>query len=307
MNILEKYNIDPYEYLGVQRHETSENVKKLYKQKARLLHPDKTGGKTEVEFKILYLSYKHVIANCVQTKTSTFTELKEQVKNEEEPVYSDRNIYNTNFDDQSTRDELFADDTLNLEQFEKEMKRVQGLPTSYTAENFYKQEVLDTMKTNGKFDREKFNAFFLKLKKTGKIENQLIRKVKVLPHNQSKEYVKINSYDGNIINSIDKKKLELKNQTISNDDITKLANIELDAINNLIKENRKNTGKMSRKRIKELEEKMKIAPKIEQNLTFDEMQEKILLDKQKQYEIEQKNQREYVMKNKRIFMNSIQY
>lgn len=307
MNILEKYNIDPYEYLGVKRDETSENVKKVYKKKAKLLHPDKTGGKTEVEFKILYLSYKHVLANCVETKTSTFQELKEQVKNEEEIAYSNRTIYNTNFDDQKTRHELFADDTLNLEDFQKEMLRVQGLSTIYTAENFYKKEVLDTMKTNGKFDREKFNAFFLKLKKAGKIENQLIRKVKVLAHNQSKEYVKINSYDGNIINSVENKKVEFKNQTISNDDITKLANTELDVINNLIKENRKNTGKMTKKRVKELADKMKSPPKIEQNLSFHEMQEKILLDKQKQLEIDNANQREYVTRNKRIFINHITY
>lgn len=307
MNILEKYNIDPYEYLGVNRDENSENVKKIYKKKAKLLHPDKTGGKTEVEFKILYLSYKHVLANCVQTKTSTFQELKDQVKNEEEIAYSNRTIYNTNFDDQKTRNELFADDTLNLEEFENEMKRIQGLPTTYTAENFYKKEVLDTMKTNGKFDIEKFNAFFLKLKKTGKIENQLIRKVKVLPHNQSKEYVKVNSYDGNIINSVENRKLEFKNQTISNEDITKLKNTDLDEINNLIKENRKNTGKMAKKRVKELAEKMKAPPKIEQYLSFQEMQEKILLNKKKQLEIDNANQREYVMRNKRIFINHITY
>lgn len=308
MDILNDFGIDPYDYLGVNVTASSKQVKKAYKTKAKLLHPDKTGGRTEMEFKLLHISYKHIIQHCVDKEVSNFEELKNAPREEE--GYA-RSFYNTDFDDPTTRNELFADDDLNLEQFEEEMKRVQGGSTSYSAENFYRKEVLDTMKTKGKFDREKFNAFFLKLQIDGKIPNQLVKREKVVASNQDKEYVNVNVYCDKMVNSIDRTdsnyKTLLKQPEIKSDDITKLIDTDTKVIDSLIKQHRKDTGKISRKKLRELQMKAQENVPVNTQLTFEQAKERMLLEQLRDIQDSQKEQKEYVTKNKRIFANSIIY
>ena len=308
MDILEKFGIDPYEYLGIDVASSKNDIKKAYKTRAMILHPDKTGGKTEAEFKLLVLSYKYAIKNCVDNHTSTFEELKNTPR---ENKHYQRTFHNTNFEDTQTRNELFVDDDIDLDQFEEQMKRTQGLSTTYTAENFYKKEVLDTMKTNGKFDKLKFNAFFVKLQKDGKIQNQLTRREKVVACNANKEYVNVNVYDDMMVNSVDKSdenyKKFLKQSQLDNDDITELGNVDEKVLKKLINQNKKDTGRMSRKRILELQEKAKIDIPVNTSLSFGQGKKKMLLDQISDLHVSNKKQKEYVLKNKRIFANSIAY
>lgn len=308
MEILSQFGIDPYEYLGVTIESTSEEVKKAYKSKAKILHPDKTNGKTEAQFKLLVLSYKSVIKKCVDKKSATFEELKNTPR--EEKSYT-RSFHSTNFDDPETRKEIFVDDDINIEEFEEAIKKAQGRSTSYSAENYYKKEVLDTMKTNGKFDKDKFNAFFMKLQKDGKIQNQLIRKEKVVACNADKEYVNVNSYDDMMIYSIDRSKGNykkfLKENEVKNDDITELIDTDAKVLDSLIKEHKKNTGKISRKKLRDLQEKAKIDIPVNNQLTFAEAKQQMLMEQMNEIQDSRKNQKEYVMKNKRVFVNSISY
>jgi hypothetical protein len=308
MDILSEFGINPYELLGVDVSSNSIEVKKAYKSKAKILHPDKTGGKTEAEFKLLVLSYKYVVKNCVDTPVASFQEMKEAPREEK---HYHKNFYDINFEDADTRNQIFVDDDINLEEFEKQMKKSQGGSTTYSAENYYKKEVLETMKTNGKFDKVKFNAFFNKLQKDGKIPNQLVKKEKVLASNASKEYVNVNTYDDMMVNSIDKVngnyRKFLQQTEVNSDDITKLVNIDKKVLDKLIKDTKKDTGKISRKKMRELEEKAKVIIPVDTTLTFEQAKQKMLLEQINDIHDSHKKQKEYVMKNKRIFVNSIAY
>lgn len=308
MDILSEFGINPYELLGVDVSSNSTQVKKAYKSKAKILHPDKTGGKTEAEFKLLVLSYKHVLKNCVDTPVASFQEMKEAPREEK---HYHKNFYDINFEDTETRNQIFVDDDINLEEFEKQMKKSQGGSTTYSAENYYKKEVLETMKTNGKFDKTKFNAFFNKLQKDGKIPNQLVKKEKVLASNASKEYVNVNTYDDMMVNSIDKVngnyRKFLQQTEVNSDDITKLVDIDKKVLDKLIKDTKKDTGKISRKKMRELEEKAKVNIPVDTTLTFEQAKQKMLLEQINDIHDSHKKQKDYVMKNKRIFINSISY
>lgn len=310
MDIIDEFGIDPYEYLRISPESSSQQIKKAYKLLAKKYHPDKNEGKTEAKFKLLYLCYKYTLKNCVDKEPSSFEQLKNSQK-EEISVKQERTFYNTNMDDDETRKQLFADDDINITEFEHHMKRVQGLSTSYSVENFYKKEILDSMKSNNKFDIVKFNAYFTKLKKDGKIENQLVKKEKVVPCNNDVKYVNVNIYDDRIINSIDKDdgnyKQILRQKKITNEDMLKVLETDKDSIKKIINENKKNTGKLSRHKLKELELKARNDIKSLNNLEKRES-EKDLLEKQAKIIKENKErQKQYVLNHKNIFVSSIDY
>jgi hypothetical protein len=310
MDILNKFNIDPYKYLKVDIDSSSSQIKRAYKDLAKRLHPDKNGGKTEAEFKLLYICYKYLLKNCIDEEPSSFEQLK-NAQSEQPVIQRERTLYNTNMDDDETRKELFADDDINMKDFENHMKRVQNLSTSYSVENFYKKEILDSMKTKNKFDIQKFNAYFSKLKKDGKIENQLVKKETVMPCNSDARYVNVNKFCDRIINSVDKSdsnyKGLMKQRAISNNDMLKVLETDQSVINKIIKENKKNTGKLSRSKLKELELNARTESKKLENLT-DRESEYELLSRQKQQLLEtKKRQKEYVLKHEDIFVNSINY
>jgi hypothetical protein len=304
MEILNKFGIDPYSYLDVNIDDTTETVKKAYKLKAKVLHPDKTGGKTEAQFKLLVLSYRYILKNCVDTPVATHSELKTAERPE---VQHSRNFYETNFEDKDTRNQLFVDDDIDLEKFEEHIKKYSNMSTTYSAENFYKKEVLDTMKTKGKFDKEKFNAFFNKLQKDGKIPNQLIKKEQVVPSNLDKEYVNVNVHGDMMINSINKKKNLINQPTVSSEDITKLIDTDIKVIENLIKEHKKDTGKISRKKLRDLQERAKKDIATNHSGTHSQNIEKLIYEQRLELLDSKKKQEDFIQRNKRVFINSIAY
>ena len=310
MDILNNFNIDPYKYLKVNIDASSSEIKKAYKDLAKKLHPDKNGGKTEAEFKLLHICYKYLLKNCIDEEPSSFEQLKNS-QTEKPIIQRERTLYNTNMDDDETRKELFADDDINMKDFESHMKRVQNLSTSYSVENFYKKEILDSMKTKNKFDIQKFNAYFSKLKKDGKIESQLVRKEKVMPSNSDVKYVNVNKFCDRIINSVDKTDNNYKGlmnqRSITNNDMLKVLETDQKVIDKIMKENKKNTGKLSRSKLKELELNARTESKELENLT-DRESEFELLSRQKEQLLETKRkQKEYVLNHKDIFVGSINY
>jgi hypothetical protein len=311
--LLEKYKINPYDYLGIDENADMKTIKKAYKYKAKIYHPDKNGGKTDVEFKILVLCYKHAKQNCVsEVVVRDFNELKEQSKVPQE-VYYEKSFYETDFNDPETRKEIFADDDIDFESFEKEMKRIQSGKTSYSAENFYNKNIIDSMKTNGKFDRDKFNAYFLKLKKEGKIQDlQLVKVDEVKAYNDDSKYMKVNVYDNMIINTDGGRKegnyIEFRRtKKISNKDMEEIINTDTKVIDKLIKENKKNTGKMSRKKIKELVQKAGEKIDVKYELSAAEMEEKMELENIQRIRRELEEQKQVVMSNRRIYGNRIEW
>lgn len=311
MNILKNHNIDPYEFLGVHKDSDKETIKRAYKKKCKILHPDKTGGTTEVEFKLLYISYKYATDKCVNTSISTHQDLKE-INRDTEIAYA-RNFYATNFEDQEVRNDLFAEDDMDFEFFKKQAERISNMSTSYVAEDFYKKELVESMKKNGKFDKDKFNALFLKLKKENKIipgNNEIIKIDQVKPANDSDNYMRVNIHENNMITRDSNRskgnyKTFMRQSRLSQADMETVLETDLTDINKLIKENKRNTGKMTKKKVKELAEKKFKTIEINTELSFSQMEKKIMEEQKNNVEKEQKRQEEYVKKHRRIFDNSI--
>lgn len=310
MDLLNKLKINPYNFLDIDPNSTKEVIKKAYKKKAKVLHPDKTNGKSEAEFKILYLCYKYCISNCIVVTTSDFKDLKEAERTEE--LSYSRNFYRTDFENKDIRHEIYADDDINFEDFEKHMKRVQGMSTTYSPENFYKKEIVESIKTNGKFDKDKFNAFFLKLQKDKKIYNQLEKKANLKAFNEDDKYMSVNIYEDMTV-TLDKTKHKgnykklMKQEELSQTDIDSVLNTDIKTINKLIKEHKKETGKISRKKIKELISKKSENVQVDDNLSFAEMGRRIELENIERIKREKAEQKKYVDANKRIFQNMISY
>ena len=312
--LLEKYGINPYEFLGIDDLSDIVEIKKAYKSKSKLYHPDRNGG-SDVQFKILVLCYKHAKENCIVSgNVNDFSKLKKNADEDaKEELGYERTFHTTYFDDPETRKQIFADDFIDFESFKDEMKKMQGMSTSYVAENFYKKEIIEKFKKNGKFDRELFNAYFLKMKKDGKIQNnQLVKVEEVQAFNQDSNYMKVNIHDNMVINIDGGKKdgnyRELKkSKEIKNSDIQEVLETDLKTISKLIKENKKDTGKISRKKLKELEMKAKAPISVEHQLSFAEMKAKLEFEELERIRREREEQKDVVERNKRIYNNRIMY
>ncbi len=311
MDILSKYNIDPYEVLGINSMSDMNTIKKAYKRKAMVLHPDKTNGKTEAEFKILVLSYKYAKNHCINSPVASQNELRDRSKEDREYIPQesqfDKNIYNTNFEDSQERSRLFSDDQIDFDTFEKQMKRIQNLPTSYTAETFYKRDVLEKMKTRGKFDLDKFNAFFLKLKKEGKTSTDLVKVERVKASNEDDVYMKVNIHDGMVINIDDAKDSGnyKENYIVTQQDMDNLLETEVSMIDRLIKEHKKDTEKIPARKIKEMIRKKSQNIAVDRTKSFSQLERELELQNMTKIQQEKKKQQEMVNRYKHIYTKSL--
>lgn len=306
MNLLDKYNINPYKYLEIDPSSNLNDIKKAYKKKAIYLHPDKTNGKTEAEFKILVLCYKYAKENCIFTPVSSQAELLDKNRDTVEVGQSDMNIYNTNFESNEDRRKIFSDDQIDFENFEKKMKRIQNLPTSYTAESFYKKEILDSMKTNGKFDVDKFNAFFLKLKKEGKTTTDLVKVERIKAANEDDLYMKVNIYDGYVINTDDIDNSNYKeNYEITQNDLDSLLQTDLKTIKELINEHKKDTTKIPNKKIKDMIRKKSQNIAVDRSKSFSQLEKDLEIQQIMQLQKEKQQQKKNVEKYQHIYTKSL--
>jgi hypothetical protein len=310
MNILEEYDIDPYKFLNIDELSDKDTIKKAYRKKAKILHPDKTDGKTDVDFKILYLSYKYALNNCLNNPVSNFDVMKDADRNEE--IAHERSFYSTDFENKSIRNDIFADDDINFIQFEKHMKKVQNLPTSYVAENFYKKEIINKMKKNGKFDKDRFNAYFLKLKKENKISSELVKVEEVKAFNDDDKYMKVNIYDNMIIN-VDKNKRNgnyinfMEKKELSQRDIDNVLQTSLSDITKLVKEHKKDTGAMTRVKLKNLQTKRPNRIELNTKKTFSQMKIDIERGYIENVKKECEQQKKIVQKHRNTYNNRITY
>lgn len=307
-NILDKYNLNAYDILGIDSLSDMETIKKAYKKKAIIIHPDKTNGKTEADFKLLVIAYRYAKENCMFSEVSCQNELRS--KHRDEIIGEDRhdkNIYNTNFQDDKERQVLFADDQINFEDFEEKMKRIQNLPTSYTAETFYKKDILDKMKTNGKFNSDKFNAFFLKLKKEGKTSTDLTIVEKVKAINEDDLYMRVNIHDGMVINTFDTKDTSnyKENYIVSQEDVDNLLQTDINTIENLIKEHKKDTDKISKKKIKEMVMKKSQPIAVDRSKSFSQLESDLNIMNIIKIQQDKKKQKETVDMYKNIYIKTL--
>lgn len=177
--------INPYEILGISK--TNENlsekeIRNYYKKRALVLHPDKTKGKTEIEFKILHICYKYLVsqleqvsqnkkkyASVLRNKTelynknagaAAFASSRESDDQLKEYYASYGASVNSNWDDASVRKKYLIDDTQGG--VDEYLKSSEG-KKKYTS---YSSALKDSEIKNliGKFNIDKFNAIFERMK-----------------------------------------------------------------------------------------------------------------------------------------------
>jgi hypothetical protein len=79
---LAKYNIDPYVYMGVTRQDSFDHIKKTYKEKCKLYHPDKRQGNS-LHYNLLNEAFT-VISNEMQSVRPSTNWREEEYRNEYE-------------------------------------------------------------------------------------------------------------------------------------------------------------------------------------------------------------------------------
>lgn len=306
MDLLASFGItDIFGHLGVDRFATKLQVKAAYKKLAIKLHPDKTNGKTDIEFKLLALCYKECLKQIIDCDPIPMhSELKAASEKTEEVAYA-RNFYSTNFDDAQTRQEIFVDDDMDYQKFEEMMKRTQSGSTTYTADSLYNKSIYQKLKSsNGKFDREKFNAYFLQLKKEGKIGKELVKVEKVMPYSNN-TYMEVNMHDDMIIN-LDPEKRKgnyidlMQTGEIKTKDINELLSMDQTKVNKLIKESKINTGKLAKNKIKEkINSRVEIP--VDTKYTFHENLSRLEQDAANRILASRERQKEVVDKYKHVY------
>lgn len=302
MGFFEDWNVDPYEFLGVSDFcQDPHEIKKAYKAKSLLLHPDKTMGKTEVEFKILGKCYKYAIKNIVEIQKDHSQMKSEHKAATENGNQRDWAPENKLYMFETERDLLFHQDTLDRN-FEKTIERVSKLPTSYSPVDTYDSTFKEKMMTNGKFNREKFNVLFSEINKKKKRNDELINYTGPVASNESQlqEYTNVHADDdGVMLNSVNSVSVN-EVPPVSQHDIDKILEIDIKKINTLIKKSKKDTGKISRKKFKEaLNEQMsRGVPEITEKRSYSEMD--TILEQKKLEELKNSRQAQtkYVSSNK---------
>lgn len=306
-DLLLKYDINPYDFLEITEEADIKAIKLAYKKKAKILHPDKSGGKTEMKFKLLNLCYKFARDNCLDTNVSTHNELKEQQK--ETPTFKGGYTID-DFANMEKRRAIIQTEDIDFETFEKKLSAMNTQSVNYNAIDYYKSDLLAKMKTKGKFCDLKFNAYFQKIKEQGKVNTTQIEKVtRIKAYNEDNKYQMVNSYNGMIINTTEPggNYKETTSSTLSKRDICDLINttgkMEMDII---IKNNQKNTEAMAPKEIKMLKKKMEMKILVNTKKSYRESETDLERENIKRIKKEMEKQKKIVEENKHLYHLSIE-
>ncbi len=159
---LDEFNIDPYEIIGVSTMATKSEIKKAYKYKARILHPDKNlSHDSTPEFKILGVCYEYITTELDTPKTPTFgssTGWDQLRNNARQPTAVPKqqgsrrgNIDHSQFEGNR---KYLIDDDLDFEELTHQMQ------SRSTSTVYNRNEKVFNVFKDGKFNSKKFNALF---------------------------------------------------------------------------------------------------------------------------------------------------
>jgi hypothetical protein len=160
-------NINPCKFLGLKKsdivfsdkHATKKILKKAYHKKAKELHPDKTNGETDLEFKILKECYLFYIEKLDNYHAKTHEELKTHYTSDNmKDIYYEesRDFHKTNFDDYNVRNKLFVN-TVNDSNIDEIIEKKSKNPIEYSSVKTANYR--DIFKGKN-FDLKNFNAMF---------------------------------------------------------------------------------------------------------------------------------------------------
>lgn len=333
LNLIESGEIDPYEILELDQPADEKAIRKAYKKKALYVHPDKNGGKKSLEFIILHVSYKYLI-NTNSSESSYFNILKHkkdynntfsESRRESDAQFRDilagyDASLESNWEDPNVRKQFFADDTqISLDEDLKTQKGKKKY-TSYS-------EVLDDPDVkiknlifkNGKFNIDKFNAVFDKLKQVNEESRGLVKYKKIRDLDalstessglgSSVAVFKYNTEDGIAIHNQSKTKRE--NQDILN--LDRVNDYSFKLTPDLVKSVKKKdvTEKRKQRLDKSVVGKKELQQKNEE-LSEDysklphETEDQFLRRRAKEFEKTEVESRNYIENNIRIFPKALQ-
>lgn len=131
--------IDPYLILDSVKGEDIKIIKKKYHKLAKQIHPDKTNGATNLQFKILkecylFIADEETIITDGRGSYKNINELKEERDRNSVIGYDpDRDLYKTNFEDHATREKLFAVNDINFSNIDKIIDEKKKETTNYSS------------------------------------------------------------------------------------------------------------------------------------------------------------------------------
>jgi curved DNA-binding protein CbpA len=153
-NFFKEFDVSPYSLLGLEEESSEKEIKKAYRSKARLIHPDKNTTDTTLEFQILTMAYQLIL-----------------IRNKK---YIPKKII-INYDD-----ELEEIDTLPKEEeisFIRTSAPSKGYKATRSEKLNYSEITLESPeKLMAKFNTDKFNAIFEHLKYKSESNKSLIKK-----------------------------------------------------------------------------------------------------------------------------------
>jgi curved DNA-binding protein CbpA len=165
-NFFKEFDVSPYSLLDLDEESSEKEIKKAYRSKARLIHPDKnTSTDTSLEFQILTMAYQLIL-----------------IRNQK---YIPRKII-INYDDEVEEiDTLPKEDEVSFIRTSAPAKGYKATRSDKT--NYSEIQVESPGKLMAKFNTDKFNAIFEHLKDNSESnKSQSLIKHEIIGHTNSK-------------------------------------------------------------------------------------------------------------------------
>lgn len=154
-----KNNISPYSILEIDKKADKRTIKKAYRKKAMIFHPDKNQKyDTTMEFQIISMAYEYCKYKLKKNKKE-FDELKQKYREDLEEL-----------------DKKTIDEDIDIEEVIRRPYNKHGYSSTRTSEKEYsKSQIYTPEQLMKKFNIDKFNAIFEHLKEDSN-NKQIIKK-----------------------------------------------------------------------------------------------------------------------------------
>jgi curved DNA-binding protein CbpA len=290
-NFFKEFDVSPYSLLDVDEESSEKQIKKAYRSKALLIHPDKSTTDTTLEFQILTMAYQLIlIRNKKHIPRKIITNYTEEIEEIDTlPQEDDVSFIRTSAPAKgykATRSELL---------------------------NYSEVQVDSPEKLMAKFDTDKFNAIFEHLKKKSDSKQSLIKK-DIIGHTNSKLNMCQVMTDGEFMIVGEEDSLEDYTTSHGIDYIKGFSDIRQPSKKNIPKnidysrsEIKENTRKMKNSEIKSSVNLKSKPLDIKYNKSFADSQVDFINNQIENMRQIQETNKSIINKKKRIFQQSIAY
>lgn len=185
---IEKYGLDPYEVLGVDKTFPLDKIKRYYYKKALILHPDKTKGHTIKEFQILKEAYNSILNDFQTLELLTSLNKKKPIPKPTREIFPEKDKLNER---QTGNYSHFLEDKIKFVAPKKISKYDSSLPENVNYANISMKDFHKTFE----FYRQKYEE------ETGQLIEA--KKVKPIKEEIDLDYSKVYVYNGILLTETD--------------------------------------------------------------------------------------------------------